>query len=189
MPARRAIVVAAVAAMLAGAGVAQAQAPPLALTAEATETGWITVRVAGAPGTRVTLAEAGQTVRGVTVRADGTAVVRHLSPWRCDATTRTITAAAGGATVGAAVTTPSCADRFGLGVPRSVRAGDALRGCGSPTAGTSAPRGRALCLRMRGRTVDCAAGGRGVRARLSGPAAPGRHRRPAGAGGAGSRTA
>ena len=164
MPARRAIVVAAVAAMLAGAGVAQAQAPPLALTAEATETGWITVRVAGAPGTRVTLAEAGQTVRGVTVRADGTAVVRHLSPWRCDATTRTITAAAGGATVGATVTTPSCADRFALRAPRTARAGraatvrvtDRWRVGGTKTI---------ACLRMRGRDVGCASATPGARAR------------------------
>ena len=125
MPARRAIALAAVAATLVGAGAAQAQAPPLALTAEATETGWVTVHVAGAPGTRVTLAEAGQPLRTVTVRADGTALVQHLSPWRCDATTRTITAAGGGATAAATVTTPPCTDRFTLRAPRTARAGRA----------------------------------------------------------------
>jgi lysophospholipase L1-like esterase len=164
MRARCAIALAAVAATLAGAGAAQAQAPPLALTAEATEAGWITVRVAGAPGTRVTLAEAGQTVRGVTVRADGTAVVRHLSPWRCDATTRTITAAAGPATVAATVTTPSCADRFVLRAPRTARAGraatvrvtDRWRVGGTKTI---------LCLRMRGRDVGCASATPAARAR------------------------
>src|SRR4029079_2019782 len=105
---------AAVAAVLAGAAAAHAQAPPLAVTAEATETGWVGVHVAGAPGTGVTLAEAGRTLRTVTVRADGPAAVRHLSPWRCDATTRTIAATGGGATAAAVVATPSCADRFTL---------------------------------------------------------------------------
>ena len=110
------------------------------------------------------LAEAGQTVRGVTVRAAGTVVVRHLSPWRCDATTRTFTAAAGGAAVAATVATPSCADRFALRAPRTARAGraatvrvtDRWRVGGTKTI---------ACLRMRGRDVGCASATPGARAR------------------------
>jgi hypothetical protein len=168
MAARRAIALAAVVASLAGAGAgaAQAQAPPLTLTAASTRTGWIGVHLTGPPGAQVTLGEAGEVVRRITLGADGAAVATRVLPWRCDRTARQIDAgAAGVAPVSATVETPSCADRFSVRVrPGTVRAGrtvtatvrDAWR-----VGGVKAT----VCLRMADRDVDCGSASPGAGAR------------------------
>jgi lysophospholipase L1-like esterase len=164
---------------------AEAQAPALALTPQAAHTGWVGVRVLGPPGAVVALSEGGKAIRTVTLAADGARVVERLTPWTCEATTRQIAAAIAGAPpASASVTTPSCADRFDLAVPRSVRAGDALRVTVTDRWHVGSTR-TTVCLRMRGHTVDCASG-RGVRLF---PVRPGRATVALQAPGAGSRTA
>src|SRR6187431_1785805 len=124
MPLRRLLAAIVLAAALGVAAQAHAQVPPVGLTTTTDETGWIGASVAGAPGTQVTLSESGQALRRVTIGATGTATVRHLVAWGCSGFARTIVASVAG-TPAAAVTvaTPSCAGRFTVSAPRSVRAG------------------------------------------------------------------
>ena len=134
----------------------RAQAPTLTIAADLSATGWIGVRVQGPPGAVVTLTESGDAVRDVTVGADGTAVAARALPWRCDRRTRTIVATAPGLPPASVRTvTPSCAERFALRIakqavraarPVKVRVTDRWRSSEvTPT----------VCLRMRGRDVDC----------------------------------
>jgi lysophospholipase L1-like esterase len=156
---RRLPILASVAAvLLATAPAADAQAPALTVTPQATQTGWIGVRVQGPPGAVVALSEGGRAIRTVTLAGDGVGVVQRLTAWTCEATTRRIDAAvAGVAPASTSITTPACSGRFGLSAPRSVRAGAALRVRVTDRWGVGATKAT-VCLRMRGRTVDCASG-------------------------------
>ena len=166
MSARRLLAAAAVAASLAAPAAARAQAPPLTLTAERTQTGWIGVHLTGPPGAQVTLSESGQTARRLTVGADGTAVARRVLTWRCDRTSRQLAASAAGApAVTATIQTPSCAGRFTLRVrPSTIRAGRAVTARVGDTWSVGGVK-PTVCLRMRDRDVECA------------PVSPGSHAR------------
>jgi lysophospholipase L1-like esterase len=115
------------------------------------------VRVLGPAGARVTLAEDGRALRTVTLGPGGALDVTRLGPWRCDRRTRTIVAStAGAAPATVTIATPSCAGRFALRVrPRSARAGQPIRVRVTDRWATGGVRPQ-VCLRMRGRDVDCA---------------------------------
>ena len=139
----------------------RAQAPGLSVAADAGATGWVGVRVQGPPGATVTLSElrggTADPILNVVLAADGTAVAGRLAPWRCDRTSRTVVATAPGLTPATVVAaTPSCAERFALRVtPRTVRAARLLRVRVTDRWHSSAVK-PAVCLRMRGRDVECA---------------------------------
>jgi lysophospholipase L1-like esterase len=161
--ARRLLVLVTTAAFaLAVAPAARAQAPTLAIAPSAVHTGWIGVQLAGPPGAKVTLTEGARQLRVVTLGSNGVGGVQRLARWRCDRTTREITATGGGsAPVMTTIGTPGCADRFVLRSPAGgARAGRALRVRVADGWRSSGP-GPTVCLRMRGRDVDCA----GVRLR------------------------
>jgi lysophospholipase L1-like esterase len=142
---------------LAAAPAAHAQAPTLAIAPSAVHAGWIGVQLAGPPGAKVTLSEGARQLRVVTLGANGVGAVQRLARWRCDRTTREITATGGGsAPVITAIGTPGCADRFVLRSPAGgARAGRGLR-VRVADAWRSRGPGPTVCLRMRGRDVDCA---------------------------------
>jgi lysophospholipase L1-like esterase len=113
------LALAALAFALAGADAAAAQTP-LSVTAEATTRGTVDVAVQ--------LVEAGQ-APFATVTTDAAGRARARLTARCDHRRRTVVAVAGALQAQAAVTTPSCADRFTLALsPRTAaRKGKALR--------------------------------------------------------------
>jgi hypothetical protein len=122
--------------LLGGAAQSTAQAPsPPALQASRGHVGWVTLRLAGAPGSTVAVTEstpAGPVaVATVALPATGTVSLERAAPWSCDRATRQFTAvftAPGGGPqpVAATIRTPSCAHRLGVALrparPRARRA-------------------------------------------------------------------
>jgi hypothetical protein len=143
-------------ALVSGVASSRAQAPALSIAADLSTTGWLGVRVQGPPGAAVNLAEAGDAIGDLTLGPDGTAAVARALPWRCDRRARTVVATVPGlAPAAVRAVTPSCAQRFAVRVaPRAVRAAHAVtvRVTDRWRSSDVTPR---LCLRMRGRDVEC----------------------------------
>jgi lysophospholipase L1-like esterase len=119
---RPALVVVALVA-LAGAGSPPAgsvDGPALGLSADASQTGWIRLRLRAAPGSTVSIAEqvAGTAEPVTTVKlAGGSAELARVRAWRCDRRARRFLATSRGLdgsteTANAVLATPSCAHRL-----------------------------------------------------------------------------
>lgn len=144
---KRALVVAAVMGACA-AGAAPAAA--LTLHARRTDTGWIGVRIHGAPGTPVDLGErVGAKVEPLaTLDAESAAVSRpHAVRWRCGRRVRHLVASQGEDTATATVRTPGCAHRLAVDAePVAPRAGAPITVSATDRWGVGLLRGR-LCAR------------------------------------------
>ena len=111
---------------------ADAQPPPLTLTARDASRGFVGLHVTGPPGAQVTLSETTggtpATVSAVTLSASGEADLPRAARWRCTPRHRTFHAEGQtAAPADAAVTTPRCARRLELRVrPSHPRAGRPL---------------------------------------------------------------
>ena len=110
--------------LAAAAAVAPAAAQTgVALRADVRERGWVGATLRAAPGTAVTITEAGAPLAAVTVATPETRLPR-IARWRCDRRARTLVAtAADGASAAAAIRTPSCRDRLAVDAPRRARPG------------------------------------------------------------------
>jgi hypothetical protein len=73
------------------AGDAPAQQPPLALSADTRERGYVDLRLRSAPGVQVTISEGPEQLVQVTPTESSTSL-RRVTTWRCDRRARTFTA-------------------------------------------------------------------------------------------------